>query len=88
MRKPNKATRLKHYKLALHKYESNELSFGLCIELAHIVYGCFSDAPWTYFEELNQYYPELTNPNKSKSTKGFDSIRIGILKKAIKQLEP
>lgn len=84
MRKPNKKTRLKHYKMALKEYETNPSACGMCIVIGDICYGGFFSVPWTYFEELVKYYPELTEP---KGYKDFSKERIKILEKAIKKLE-
>lgn len=84
MRKPNKETRLKHYKMALEEYKNNPSAYGMCIVIGDICYGGFLSVPWTYFEELVEYYPELTEP---KGHKNFNKERINILKRAIKKLE-
>lgn len=96
---PSPSERLEHYKLTIEALRENKGDdyYGLCIVMGDIVYDDFVKyAPWECFEDLQRYYPELTEPaswihyhfEEDRVKEALTAIqeRIVILEKAIEQV--
>jgi hypothetical protein len=51
--------RLEIYKEAQRKCEEESYAHWLCILIGDIAYSFYSEAPWTYWDEMQPYFPEL-----------------------------
>jgi hypothetical protein len=78
--------RLEIYKKA--QVESEEYDYGrwLCILIGDIAYSEYPEAPWTYWDEMQQYLPELRRFVLSESGLFTPTQRREILESAIAEV--
>ena len=92
------STRRRHYVEALevlrNRLKAGDVySYALCILLGTIAYDHYFDSPWNSFNQLKQYYPELTRPLIAICQQEEDMCvaatkeRIDILEKAISSID-